>query len=60
MFLYKLAHTVYEKSTIQDKLFFLSFRHQDTSLWSQALSYFARKEEDCRKHIREVLQRILL
>jgi len=34
------------------------YGHQDTSLWSQALSYFARKEEDCRKHIREVLQHI--
>eukprot|EP00795_Rhopilema_esculentum_P008547 gene8547-14548_t len=34
------------------------YGRQDTSLWSQALSYFARKEEDCRSQIREVLEHI--
>eukprot|EP00794_Sanderia_malayensis_P012216 gene12216-13473_t len=31
---------------------------QDPSLWTQALSYFARREEDCRKYITEVLDHI--
>ena len=38
--------------------FFSLHSRQDPSLWSQALSYFARKEEDCKKHIMEVLDRI--
>lgn len=33
---------------------------QDPGLWVQALSYFARKETDCKTQIMEVLSRILL
>ena len=31
---------------------------KDPSLWGQALSYFAKKEEDCKKHIVQVLDHI--
>lgn len=31
---------------------------QEVCLWEQALGYFARKEEDCKAYISEVLQHI--
>lgn len=31
---------------------------QDPSLWEQALSYFARKEEDCKEYVAAVLKHI--
>lgn len=31
---------------------------QESCLWEQALGYFARKEEDCKTYISEVLQHI--
>ena len=34
-------------------------RSVDSNLWTQALAYFARKEENCRTQIMEVLSRIL-
>ena len=34
-------------------------RTLDTSLWVQALSYFARRETDCKSQIMEVLSHIL-
>ena len=33
-------------------------RSQDSSLWIQALGYFARKEDNCKQHISEVLSHI--
>ena len=36
----------------------LNFREQDTNLWVQALAYFARKEENCKTQIMEVLSHI--
>ena len=39
-------------------LMFFTFSTQDAGLWSQALSYFAKKEEDCKEHIIVVLNRI--
>ena len=38
--------------------FLLLFRVKDPSLWSQALAYFASKEEACKSHIIDVLNRI--
>lgn len=34
------------------------YGEQESCLWEQALGYFARKEEDCRTYISEVLQHI--
>lgn len=34
-------------------------RQQDPNLWVQALGYFARKEENCKQQIMEVLAHIL-
>lgn len=34
------------------------FGDQESCLWEQALGYFARKEEDCKTYISEVLQHI--
>ncbi|XP_068096951.1 vacuolar protein sorting-associated protein 11 homolog isoform X1 [Hyperolius riggenbachi] len=34
------------------------YGEQESSLWEQALSYFARKEEDCKEHIATVLRHI--
>lgn len=31
---------------------------QEPSLWEQALSYFARKEEDCKEYVAAVLKHI--
>lgn len=31
---------------------------QEPSLWEQALSYFARKEEDCKEYVAAVLRHI--
>ena len=39
-------------------LIFVTFSTQDAGLWSQALSYFAKKEGDCKEHISVVLNRI--
>ena len=33
-------------------------REQDNNLWVQALAYFARKEENCKTQIMEVLSHI--
>ena len=38
--------------------FLMYLRVKDPSLWSQALGYFAKKEEDCKDHIIDVLNRI--
>ena len=35
------------------------FGAQDSNLWVQALSYFARKEENCKPQLMDVLARIL-
>ncbi len=37
---------------------FPGYREQDTNLWVQALAYFARKEENCRPQIMEVLAHV--
>ena len=37
---------------------FLFYRTSDPGLWIQALAYFARKEEDCKQQIVEVLSHI--
>ncbi|KAG8569456.1 hypothetical protein GDO81_014420 [Engystomops pustulosus] len=34
------------------------YGEQESCLWEQALSYFARKEEDCKEHIATVLRHI--
>lgn len=34
------------------------YGNQEVCLWEQALGYFARKEEDCKAYISEVLQHI--
>lgn len=34
------------------------YGEQESCLWEQALGYFARKEEDCKTYISEVLQHI--
>lgn len=34
------------------------YGEQESSLWEQALGYFARKEEDCKEHIATVLRHI--
>ena len=45
---------------IYGRMFLLLFiRTKDPSLWVQALSYFARRETDCRAQIMEVLSHIL-
>lgn len=35
-----------------------SHGEKEVCLWEQALGYFARKEEDCKTHISEVLRHI--
>ena len=39
--------------------FFYFFSAQDSNLWVQALSYFVRKEENCKLQLMDVLARIL-